>query len=269
MVPNRLEWEKFMFEKEKSAKEFQLKEREIVIKENEILNSRSRITSTQVTILVAIFGIVGTLFGAWLQGYSNRKLERLKFESEIILKVATSDSIAQNKKNLKFLLDAGFISDDHGRINNLVNDSSFDLKIGQTRSYPTTFKEKYFQFYNTPLTEVLLEIAKYYGISSYYPTDVEFINITIDKASRDLPITEVLKLIEKSSGLSCKIIDNVIVVFPLSKVYVCTSSPSSVYHRKLCNVLKACAQKIDSITTNQAIEFLHKKPCKYCYKLPN
>jgi hypothetical protein len=93
-----------------------------------------------VTILVAVVGLLGTSLGALLTGYANRnierdkfeasqKMEKKKFESDIIMKVATSDSIERNKNNLKFMLNAGFITDEQGKINTLVNDSSFGLKI--------------------------------------------------------------------------------------------------------------------------------------------
>jgi len=37
----------------------------------------------------------------------------------------------RKKKNLKFLLDAGFISDNEKKIEKLVNDSSFDLRVSR------------------------------------------------------------------------------------------------------------------------------------------
>ncbi len=121
--------EKFHFEKNKYERDLQLRERELTIRENELKTNRSKVTPTHVAIYVALVGVIGTCVVALLQGYTNIKLERQKFESEIILKVATSDSIERNKKNLEFMLKAGFITDEQGKINKLVKDANFDLKI--------------------------------------------------------------------------------------------------------------------------------------------
>jgi hypothetical protein len=55
----------------------------------------------------------------------------LRFESDLITKVVSSNDLAQNKSNLKFLLDAGLITDNQHKIEKLVNDTAFDVKIPQ------------------------------------------------------------------------------------------------------------------------------------------
>jgi hypothetical protein len=80
-------------------------------------------------IIVAFLGILGTLIGSYLQGMSNLNLEKLKFETDLIAKVVSNNDIQQNKKNLKFLLDAGLIRDTGNKIKQLVADSTFDLNI--------------------------------------------------------------------------------------------------------------------------------------------
>ncbi|HEY4149974.1 MAG TPA: hypothetical protein VGM41_13640 [Chitinophagaceae bacterium] len=137
MKENDLASERLAFEKEQADRDFQIKEKEIELRKQEIalkekellLTSRFKFTPVQATIFTAIIGIIGTLIVAMIQGNSNQKLEKLKFESELILKAATSDSIEQNKKNLKFLLSAGFLTDEQGKIKKLVEDSGFNLKI--------------------------------------------------------------------------------------------------------------------------------------------
>lgn len=50
------------------------------------------------------------------------------------------------------------------------------------------------------------------------------------------------------------------------KVYVCKSGTSYAYHKKVCQGLKKCTHRIDTVTVKEAIASGHKKPCGYCYK---
>jgi hypothetical protein len=75
----------------------------------------------------AIFAIIGTGFGAWLQGRSNLELEQRKFESSLIISMlekAENQELAA--KNLGFLVKAGLISDEDGKIADLIN-NPFDI----------------------------------------------------------------------------------------------------------------------------------------------
>ena len=127
---NDLDRERLQFEREKFQKEYELRERELTLKEKEVDNNKVKITPTHITIWVAVIGLLGASISSWLQGYNNTKLERDKFEFQVILKAATSDSLDRNKKNLQFLLDAGIISDEKHKIRQLLASDSFDLKIG-------------------------------------------------------------------------------------------------------------------------------------------
>jgi hypothetical protein len=199
---NALEIDRLKFEKEKSQMELKLIEREISLKEREL--NRSRITPTQITILVAIFGILGTGLGAWLQGYSNQKLERLKFESEIILKVVTSDSIEQNKRNLKFLLDAGFIKDEQGKIDRLVNDSSFDFRI-------ESLNVGRLEFSNVPLSQILDEIGSRYGKNIVYNDNIPSYHFSCS-FHMDMGLINILNMLEATTDLQLKVNGNTIYV---------------------------------------------------------
>jgi hypothetical protein len=78
-------------------------------------------------LLSAIFAIIGTGFGAWLQGRSNLELEQRKFESSLIISMlekAENQELAA--KNLGFLVKAGLISDEDGKIADLIN-NPFDI----------------------------------------------------------------------------------------------------------------------------------------------
>lgn len=133
---SNFEERKLALEEKKLKNEFSIQRKELKLRKLELdqrvkesNNKGIKLNPTQATIFVAVIGLLGTYIGALFQGYNNQALEKLKFESQIILKAATSNDIEQNKKNLKFLLDAGFISDPDSNINTLVNDSTFNLKI--------------------------------------------------------------------------------------------------------------------------------------------
>jgi len=118
--------------KRKVEGELLLKEKELEIRTSEKKESNKKsitLSPGQVTIIVAVIGLLGTYLGSFLQGMNNQKLERLKFESEIILKVLGADDIEQNKRNLNFLLDAGFIKDNEAELRKLLKDTSFNVRI--------------------------------------------------------------------------------------------------------------------------------------------
>jgi hypothetical protein len=134
--PHQLEQDRLIFEKMKLEKEYLFKEKELLLREKELANGKVKVTPAQITIIVTLIGILGTLIGSYIQGMSNQKLEKLRFESDLITKVVSSNDLVQNKKNLKFLLDAGLITDNDHKIEKLVNDTSFDVKIPQNISRP-------------------------------------------------------------------------------------------------------------------------------------
>lgn len=204
MKVNNLEKERLDFEKEKFNLEFKLREREIALKEKE--SERSKITHSQVAILVAVFGILGTAIGAYIQGHTDEKLERLKFESDVILKAATSDNNEKNKKNLKFLLDAGFINDQNGSIRKLVTEEDSDFKIEYSR-------DKKFQYQNVPLKYILRELEKRFPVYFTYRTlTVEFTISGYFNMNDDL--TNILKKIEKHAPIKFLIIGSMITITP-------------------------------------------------------
>lgn len=73
-------------------------------------------------LLSAVFAILGTGVGAWLQGRANLELEQKKFESELILNtLGKVENQTSAVKNLNFLVKAGLISDEDGAISDLIN----------------------------------------------------------------------------------------------------------------------------------------------------
>jgi hypothetical protein len=61
-------------------------------------------------LLLAIVGLIGTGVGAVLQGFWNTRLEREKFEFSLIEKALATRDKNEAALNLKFLVDAGLIS---------------------------------------------------------------------------------------------------------------------------------------------------------------
>ena len=106
------------------SREFALKEREIALRELEIQH-KSKLEQKNIWftsplligITSAVFGLMGTAFGAAFQGFSNFQLERQKFEFELIRKaLETEDKLIENHtdrteaaKKLRFLVDSGII----------------------------------------------------------------------------------------------------------------------------------------------------------------
>src|SRR5262245_485095 len=61
-------------------------------------------------LLLAMVGLVGTGVGAVLQGFWNTKLEREKFEFSLIQKALETEDKDAAGRNLKFLVEAGLLS---------------------------------------------------------------------------------------------------------------------------------------------------------------
>lgn len=70
-----------------------------------------------------------------------------------------------------------------------------------------------------------------------------------------------------------KIILSLLLIIPLSttcsqpqKVMICRSSTSYAYHKKMCQGLKKCTHKIETVLIETARQAGYKKACGYCYK---
>jgi hypothetical protein len=109
------------FKREKWRGEYELRKREIELKECDA--SRSRWSSPVVlALLAAAIAGLGNAAAIWLNGMEQRKLEttkteqtrsieETKAEAARILEVIRTDNPDKAAANLKFLLDAGLISD--------------------------------------------------------------------------------------------------------------------------------------------------------------
>ena len=70
-----------------------------------------------------------------------------------------------------------------------------------------------------------------------------------------------------------KFLISLFIIIPLStncsdpqKVYICRSNASYAYHNKVCQGLRNCKHRVDTVTVSVAIKEGYKKPCGYCYR---
>jgi hypothetical protein len=122
---------KLRLEERRVEGELRLREADLVLKRDEFEakkiqeNQKQYLTfSPLVTgIIAAIVGLIGTAVGSYMQGRSQLEIERLKFESNLILKAVETGDSEKAKNNLLFMLGAGFIQDKDGKISALAKKS--------------------------------------------------------------------------------------------------------------------------------------------------
>jgi hypothetical protein len=98
------------FEREKWRGEYDLRKRELELKERDAARSQ---WSSPLVIAVSAAAVAG-LFNAgiaWVNGMQARTVEETKGEAARILEVIRTDNPDKAAVNLKFLVDAGLISD--------------------------------------------------------------------------------------------------------------------------------------------------------------
>jgi hypothetical protein len=102
------------FEREKWRDEYELRKRDLELRERDA--SRSRWSNPLVlAVLAAAIAGFGNAAAIWLNGRQARDLEETKAEAARILEVIRTDNPDKAATNLKFLVDAGLISDDARR----------------------------------------------------------------------------------------------------------------------------------------------------------
>lgn len=118
--------------------QLQFKREALALKRAELAGARKRgsnwsLSPVVTTILAGIVALLGTGVGALTQGWSNRTLERDKFEfnkqiereknkANLIVKAVETGDPGKAKTNLLFLVKAGLIEDPGGLISALAND---------------------------------------------------------------------------------------------------------------------------------------------------
>lgn len=133
-------------------------------------------------ILSAVFALMGTGFGAWLQGEANAKLENQKFQTELVLKmIDTQGDQNQAASNLTFLLTTGLIKDDSlaNKLKKLVKNPS-EIPLYGTASKPEILKQiqkelQALNYYKGEIdgaaTEVFTSAIKQFQKDNSFPPD--------------------------------------------------------------------------------------------------
>lgn len=67
-------------------------------------------------IIAGILALTGSTLGTYIQGKSNVGLERMKFEFTLVQKALEVETQEEATRKLEFLVKAGFLSDDEGKI---------------------------------------------------------------------------------------------------------------------------------------------------------
>lgn len=98
-------------------------------------------------LLLALIGTIGTALVAILnniwQFNSSREAERIKLESSLILKATESPTAEDRKKALAFLVEAGLISDQNGKLRKLTVDEVPRIIATQSNSSSETNSRRY------------------------------------------------------------------------------------------------------------------------------
>ncbi len=95
------------------SSDFDLKVLELYYKEILPKKSNTLLSSPILPIMLsAFFALIGTGFGAWLQGRSNLELEKQKYESSLVLKMVETNNKKDAISNLEFALRLGLINNE-------------------------------------------------------------------------------------------------------------------------------------------------------------
>jgi hypothetical protein len=136
----RHELEKSRLQSETLFKRIELRHKaaELKIKREEMAQNKgflNKLTPLSVAIIAALFGFIGNIGVTWLQGNSNREIERerlqfnktierQKFESTVITEIIKTGDLEKAKVNLAFYIDAGLVGDPDGKLKSLLSDPS-------------------------------------------------------------------------------------------------------------------------------------------------
>jgi len=103
--------------------DIKLKEKELTSKLDEAKKNKDKkdkLTTGQITLLVAIIGLSGTLITSFIQGIYEQKLEKQKYESSLVLKMVEAPTKKEAIDNLQFALNLGLIENEDLRRNIMV-----------------------------------------------------------------------------------------------------------------------------------------------------
>jgi hypothetical protein len=120
--------------------ELELKQIELLIKRKEFERpaKKWKLTIELATIFVAIIAFIGSFLGTFYQGLFSREQQRKQFESTLIINAVETGNSDSSKKNLKFLLDVGLISDKAWKINldRIILDTTYKINYSNPPDNP-------------------------------------------------------------------------------------------------------------------------------------
>ncbi len=192
-LPNDTEHAKLALDQKRAQDDVRLREAELAFRkeemharlESEAAGRRVRFSPLGVALFSGALGLIGTGAGALLQGYSNMKLERQKFESQLIFKAIETGNPEAAAKNLLFMVKIGLIQDPTGKIGQLQA-SPHDSPVLPVVSQPATEMIRRMGLSVQAIQEVLQEEGIYTGpLSGLY----------------DLRTSEAVKRFQKSRGM--------------------------------------------------------------------
>lgn len=115
-----MEQSKLKLENEITRLELRLKELELKQKEFEE-KSRKKLNPIIVGIIAACLGLLGNIFVTYLEGENALELESAKLQSSLILEAIKTGNQNLAENNLEFLLEAGLIEDEDGKIEGFLS----------------------------------------------------------------------------------------------------------------------------------------------------
>ncbi|MGF7039727.1 hypothetical protein [Mucilaginibacter lappiensis] len=104
--------------------EIKLNELESLKKENKKI---SGISPTLVTIIVTLITIFGSFIASFIQKNNELELERLKFESELIMNAVKGNDSNSCVNNLRFFIKVGLIKNNAVKLNGILDDNKTPL----------------------------------------------------------------------------------------------------------------------------------------------
>lgn len=95
-------------------------------------NKKWKLSIEMSTIIVAVIAFLGTFLGTILQGYFSQMEQKEEFESTLVIKAVETGNTQLSKNNLKFLVDAGLITEKNKvlAIKKIIKDSTYIITRG-------------------------------------------------------------------------------------------------------------------------------------------
>jgi hypothetical protein len=113
-------------EKSIEAIEYEIKVNELKKIQNE--NRSWRVVSpTVVTVVVAFISIMGSFVASFVQKNNQLELDRMKFESDLIMSAVKANDIKAAKDNLSFLIEVGLIKNNANDLRRILSNNEIPL----------------------------------------------------------------------------------------------------------------------------------------------